>query len=84
MQVTLKLSKDIVKVVDLDLAWELFYLYQKGVQIAKEDITTERKANWAIVETNLQNAEEGSIIDFSLMGNIYFENGKAGFNDDAN
>lgn len=83
MQVTVKFSEDIIKDMDLDLAWELFYLYQKGVKIAGETVDTTRKNNWSLVEKDLQNAQEGSTIDFSLMGDIYFENGKAGFSDDS-
>lgn len=82
MQVTVKFSDTIQSDLDLSDAWELFYLYQQGAKLAGEKITEERLENWKQVELALQNAEEDDLIDFSVMGNIYFENGKAGFKDD--
>lgn len=74
MKVTIKFSETLSKTVDLDFAWELFYLYQQGARKAGENITPEREADWKIVERQLQEAEEGVTIDFTLMGDIYFEN----------
>ena len=81
MQVTIEFSDDIIKTVDIDFAWELFYLYQQGAQSAGEDITESRKANWTIVENALKSAQDGDTIDFRLMGDIYYNDSEGILND---
>lgn len=82
MDVTIKFSDTITKTVDIDFAWQLFYLYQQGAKKAGEKITQERLVKWAQVEDQLQVATDGSNIDFTLLGDIYYTNGGPQLSDD--
>lgn len=81
MTVTVKFSKDLRSDMDINMAWEMFYLYQQGARKAGEEITTERLNNWHTVEVSLQQANDGDLIDFTLLGDIYYTNGGPKLND---
>jgi len=83
MNVTIKFSEDIIKTMDINLAWEMFYLYQQGAKMAGEKITPQREYDWSQVELDLQSANEGDTIDFTRMGDIYYTNGGPYLNDNA-
>ena len=82
MDVTIKFSDTIEKTVDKEFAWQLFYLYQQGVKKAGETISADRLNNWNKVESQLQEAEDGDYIDFTLLGDIYYTNGGPQLSDD--